>query len=351
MRFSLALVPLGSANELIDMIVVADRLGFYGSYAADHISYKDQWIVNAAAALKTEQIRLSPGVTPVLLRDPALVAQATATLDELTGGRAELVYSVGDPDTVKGVFHRQFEPVVPRLREAHHVLRTLLDEGELTFAGDYFTYSGYYTAAAPVQSHLPIKMGAMTASSWFRVAGALSDGVHQAYSTSRAALEFGMDNARSGVEESGSDWNAFDRGMWTMCAIAEDRDTAMAAARVALVSTLPGTTDRLLALHSLSREDVAEPLRALEAGDVTAAGASMSVELLESLAFFGTPDDWVSRLSQDALPGGVNHFIAGLVDPRLVAAWGMDAIPGLGSTADQLQLIHDYVMPAFVRSA
>ena len=32
----------------------------------------------------------------MILRDPTMVVQAMATLDELTGGRTELIYSIGN---------------------------------------------------------------------------------------------------------------------------------------------------------------------------------------------------------------------------------------------------------------
>ena len=62
-----------------------------------------------------------------------------------------------------------------RLKEAIHVMRTFLDEGAITFEGDFFRYNGLYTFARPVQERIPIKMGAMkgprsfeTAIRWFK---------------------------------------------------------------------------------------------------------------------------------------------------------------------------------------
>ena len=39
------------------------------------------------------------------------------------------------------------------------MIRTLLDEGTITFEGDFFKYNGLFTFARPVQEHLPAKIG------------------------------------------------------------------------------------------------------------------------------------------------------------------------------------------------
>lgn len=50
------------------------------------------------AAGQTRRIRLGPSVSPVTLREPTLIAQALATLDELSGGRAEAVGGEKQPE-------------------------------------------------------------------------------------------------------------------------------------------------------------------------------------------------------------------------------------------------------------
>jgi alkanesulfonate monooxygenase SsuD/methylene tetrahydromethanopterin reductase-like flavin-dependent oxidoreductase (luciferase family) len=49
-----------------------------------------------------------------------------------------------------GIEWRGTRPIA-RLREAHRVLRTLLDEGSIEFEGDFFRYMGVGTAARPVR--------------------------------------------------------------------------------------------------------------------------------------------------------------------------------------------------------
>src|SRR5918999_5626405 len=161
-RFSYVQVPAYPLNESIEMIKTADDLGFYACYSVDETYHKDMWLLFAAAADKTRNIRMGPNVTHVILREPTLIAQQLATLDELTGGRAEAVVSFGNLGLLHqyGIDWREMTPLA-RLREGLHVMRTFLDEGAITFDGEFFNYSGLYTFARPVQERVPLKMGGM----------------------------------------------------------------------------------------------------------------------------------------------------------------------------------------------
>ena len=96
MQVSLQLIPEQPASELLEAIEIADELGYYACYSADEIYHKDAWLLFAAAAPRTERIRLGPCVAPIFMRDPSYIAQLAATLDELSDGRAEVVIGIGN---------------------------------------------------------------------------------------------------------------------------------------------------------------------------------------------------------------------------------------------------------------
>jgi 5,10-methylenetetrahydromethanopterin reductase len=60
MLVSLQLIPEQPAEELLEAVTLADRLGFHACYSADEIYHKDAWLLLAAAARHTQQLRLSP---------------------------------------------------------------------------------------------------------------------------------------------------------------------------------------------------------------------------------------------------------------------------------------------------
>jgi alkanesulfonate monooxygenase SsuD/methylene tetrahydromethanopterin reductase-like flavin-dependent oxidoreductase (luciferase family) len=86
MKFSYAMLPDYPLQESLASIRLADELGIYACYAADETWHKDMWLLFAAAAGQTRRIRFGPSVAPVTLREPSLIAQAVATLDELSDG-------------------------------------------------------------------------------------------------------------------------------------------------------------------------------------------------------------------------------------------------------------------------
>ncbi|RBY83762.1 hypothetical protein DQ238_01435 [Geodermatophilus sp. TF02-6] len=85
MRFSCAMLPDHPLEDSLRAIELADELGFHAVYAAAETWHEDLWLLFAAAAARTSRIRMGPSVSSVTLREPTLIAQAAATLDELTG--------------------------------------------------------------------------------------------------------------------------------------------------------------------------------------------------------------------------------------------------------------------------
>src|SRR5688572_23691933 len=130
MKFSYVMLPDYPLAESLASIKKADELGFHAVYAADETWHKDLWLLFAAAAAGTSQIRMGPSVSGVVLREPTLIAQAAATLDELSDGRAEVVLSSGNFGLL-AQYKIDWTTTKPlsRVKEGVGVIRTLLDEG------------------------------------------------------------------------------------------------------------------------------------------------------------------------------------------------------------------------------
>jgi 5,10-methylenetetrahydromethanopterin reductase len=347
MKFSYAMLPDYSLEESLRAIKLADELGFHAVYSADETWHKDLWLLFAAAAAQTSRIRMGPSVSPVTLREPTLIAQAAATLDELTGGRAEVVLSSGNFGLL-AQYKMDWTKTKPlsRVIEAVHVVRTLLDDGAITFDGEFFQYEGLFTFARPVQERLPVKMGAMRGPKSFEAAAEHSDGCHHALSYSREAYQYAAEHLRIGAERAGKDWASLDFGAWVVVAVGRDSAAAKDAAR-----SMVGIYASSMPVEQLERNgvdpDSLKPIIAAIGGGDLAKGIELTTpEIAEKLSFAGTPEEVTAKI-KEIEPTGVNHLIAAITDASIVKTFTGRELPGVATVEEQLRLIHDEVMPAF----
>ncbi|HBT01897.1 MAG TPA: LLM class flavin-dependent oxidoreductase, partial [Citreicella sp.] len=86
-------------SRLIEEIELADQVGLdvfgLGEHHRPNYAISSPATVLAAAARSTKSIRLSSAVTVLSSEDPIRVFQQFATLDGLSGGRAELMVGRG----------------------------------------------------------------------------------------------------------------------------------------------------------------------------------------------------------------------------------------------------------------
>jgi 5,10-methylenetetrahydromethanopterin reductase len=347
MKFSYAMLPDYSLEESLRAIELADELGFYAVYAADETWHKDLWLLFAAAAARTSRVRMGPSVSSVTLREPTLIAQAAATLDELTGGRAEVVLSSGNFGLLaqykldwKGMKQ------LSRTIEGVHVVRTMLDDGAITFDGEFFQYDGLFTFARPVQERVPVKMGAMRGPRSFEAAAQFSDGCHQALSYSRQAYDYAAEHFRIGAEKAGKDWTTLDFGAWVVVAVGRDSAAAKEAARSMVGIYASSMPAEQLERHGVDPAQLQPIVDAIAGGDLAKGIELTTPELTDKLSFAGTPEE-VTAMIKEIEPAGVNHIIAAINDASIVKAFTGRELPGVAPVEEQLRLIHDEVMPAF----
>ncbi len=348
MKFSYCMLPDYPLADSVEMIRTADELGYHACYAVDETWHKDLWVLFAAAADKTSRIRFGPNVTHVFLREPTLICQQLATLDELTGGRMEAVVSTGNFGLM-AQYHVDWEHRKPlsRLKEALHVMRTFLDDGKIDFQGDFFQYTGLFTAARPVQERIPLLMGGMKGPRSFIASGELADGMHHALSYSREAYDYVAENVRKGAANVGRDLNGFDLGAWVVTVVAEDSAAAKQAARILVAFYISAMPAEQLARHGITVEEVQPVIDALGGGDVAKAIELFRPELSEKLSLAGTPEECVEKIKTNIEPAGVNHMILALSDSHLVEFFAGQAVEGVPDIQSQLRLVAERVMPEF----
>src|ERR1700758_4257065 len=91
--------PQQRLRDLLEEIELADQVGLdvfgVGEHHRPDFAVSAPAVVLAAAAARTERIRLTPAVTVLSSDDPIRVFQQFATLDLLSGGSAEIMAGRG----------------------------------------------------------------------------------------------------------------------------------------------------------------------------------------------------------------------------------------------------------------
>src|SRR4029078_5259722 len=91
--------------------------------------------------------------------------------------------------------------------------------------------------------------------------------------------------------------------------------------------------------HGISGSDLKPILEAFDAGDTQRALDLTAPELGAMLSMDGPPEECLAKLQRDILPTGINHIVAGVVDPHLVKVLADRTAPNGGESANPLQLL------------
>lgn len=169
-RVGLGFFPNGVAASL-DLIARAEAAGLATAWAVMPPTGVDTPTLLAAAATRTGHIRLGTAIVPAFVQHPLKLASQALAIEELAPGRLRLGIGTNNPGAMVDVFHLPFERPLARLREYLHVLRTVLGDGEIAFAGEFYA-TDVTLAAAP---RTPVLIAAIGPHA-FALAGTASDG-------------------------------------------------------------------------------------------------------------------------------------------------------------------------------
>lgn len=172
-------------SEMLEQAIVAEKNGFESIDVSDHFhpwSEEGQacfsWSWLGAAAARTETIELGPGVTcPILRYNPAIIAQAAATVSSLAGGRTYLGVGTGEalneyPVTFEWPAFRERQAM---MIEAVQLIRSLWTGEKVDFQGCYYRTKQAKLYTLP-KNEIPIYISSLVPESAY-LAGYYGDGL------------------------------------------------------------------------------------------------------------------------------------------------------------------------------
>ncbi|WP_269930915.1 LLM class flavin-dependent oxidoreductase [Aminobacter sp. HY435] len=156
-----AIGPYQRLRNLIEEIELADQVGLdvfgLGEHHRPDYAASAPVVALAAAAERTKRIRLTSAVTVLSSDDPVRVFQQFATLDQLSGGRAEIMAGRGSFIESFPLFGYNLEDYDELFAEKLDLLLALRDSERVTWQGTHrasINDRGVYPR--PYQDKLPI---------------------------------------------------------------------------------------------------------------------------------------------------------------------------------------------------
>lgn len=218
-------------EELVEHAVLAEKAGFDMVVVSEHFH---PWVDDVSAsgfafstigamAAATEGLEFATGVTTPLFRyHPAVVAQAAATLDRLSGGRFTLGVGTGENinEGPLGYSFPKYAERNARMAESLQIMRRLLDGEKLTFDGVYYT-TDRAKLYSPPTGEVPILMAAGGPKS-ATLAGQLAQGVVTSVKDPADTFERVIDPLRKAAEEVGNSEPTVLATRWSLFAANEE---------------------------------------------------------------------------------------------------------------------------------
>jgi alkanesulfonate monooxygenase SsuD/methylene tetrahydromethanopterin reductase-like flavin-dependent oxidoreductase (luciferase family) len=179
-------------DEGLEAAKAVDAHGFDYLWGHDHLwstgddllqPFFEGWTTITAWAALTEHVRLGMLVGANPFRNPGLVAKMAASVDHISGGRFVLGLGAGNREeetrrhgleTGRSVGER-----LDWLDGALTIIRGILDGEEVSFHSDRYDFDAVRQAPLPIQSRVPIVIGASGEKKGLRIVAKHADIWHQ----------------------------------------------------------------------------------------------------------------------------------------------------------------------------
>ncbi|MFI6442574.1 LLM class flavin-dependent oxidoreductase [Streptomyces sp. NPDC050759] len=332
-------------DEALELVESAERLGYhhvktvehyflaYGGYSPDPVTFL------AAAAARTERIRLVTGAVIPAFTHPLQLAGKLAMLDNISKGRLDVGFGRAFlPDEFEA-FEISMDESRPRFEEGVEACRRLWSEEKVEWRGEFFRFGPLTMLPRPFQQpHPPILVATATTPESCTAAGRAGHGLMMVPSINkREKLQEMLGLYREGRAAAGHDPDTGDVHFSYGCYLADDADEAYERGK--LYSEY--TNGKLLEAVSGWSRTRSEQYPGYEKIVERISGGSFDTSLAEDKALVGTPQQVVERL------GRIREWYGDVTISLQVISGNMP----YEESARTMELFAEKVMPHFAETA
>ncbi len=280
--------------EIVECVRLAEALGYESAWVAEGHG-GDQFAVLAACAAQTSRILLGTSITSVFVRTVPTIAMAAATVDHLSAGRFILGVGSSHKVQVEGEHGMPYAKPLTRVRESVEIIRQLLREGRVRYAGESVRIDGFDLWFTPRRPVIPIYVSAVFPK-MIALCGEIADGVMLTRSTLSTAAVV-REQLAEGAKRAGRDPAQVTLTTLLPTAVGQTRREALDILRpgLAFYAGFFPRYNRMMAEHGFGGE-AAAIAEAWSRGDRDAAERAVSDDLIDATSVAGTPEECRERI-------------------------------------------------------
>ena len=221
-------------DEVAQIAKEAERLGFYGLWASDHLFWDSKseqrncleaWTLLTALAPVTTRLRLGTLVTCNSYRPPGLLAKIAASLDHLSNGRLEFGIGAGWKELEYRAYGIPFPSIGTRLaqlEEAVQVVRLLWTQERASFSGTHYQLQEALCAPKPTQQPPRIWIAGGGEKVMLRIVAQYADGWNILLGSSVATVQRKTEILRRHCDTLKRDFSTIEKSLFLAVVLAED---------------------------------------------------------------------------------------------------------------------------------
>ena len=317
-RIGLAFSRGMALADMVECVQLAEELGYESAWMAEGQG-GDQFSILTSWALATKTILLGTSISSVFVRSAPTIAMAAATVDYYSDGRCVLGLGSSHKVQVGPQHGLEFSKPVQRVRECVDIVRTLLQDGEVSYKGDVYNIGRFDFWFQPFRKEIPIYLGAVNPR-MLEISGEISQGAMLTTCTLDRA-RIAAEHVAIGAKRAGRDPKEVDVSTLLRTSLGPNKEEAARSLRefvAAYGSQFPRY--RKLMAEAGYGEELEAVDRAWKAGDKDRAVELVPTRLIQDFALVGTPDDCRQRLKgyrEAGLPLPIiSPFVSGKGDKK-----------------------------------
>src|SRR5262245_8891011 len=293
-RIGIAISGGPSPAEIVDLVVLAESLGYDSAWIAEGHG-GDQFAILAACAMRTSRVRLGTSISSVFVRTAPTIAMAASSVADLSGGRFILGLGSSHKVQVEPEHGVAYGKPLTRIRETVAIVRALIRDGCVRFDGETVRIENFDLWYTPRHRDVPVYLAAVFARG-VALAGEVADGVILTRSTLDTTTIV-RQQLSDAAHQAGRDPSAIEITSLLPTAVADTREAALDVLRpgVALYVGFFPRYNRLMAEHGFVAE-AAEIAAAWARGDRETAKLAVSDAMIEATSIVGTPEQCRARI-------------------------------------------------------